>query len=241
LDFEVRERVLQDAKKIAEAAKYLGAGTVEFLVQDGEHYFLEMNTRLQVEHPVTELVYSIDLVKAQIMTAQGQSLLWDQEELEPRGHSIECRIYAEDPYQNGMPSIGVLGDCHWPSGPGRRFDVGFECGDEVTSFYDSMIAKVIVWDESRPRAIRKMRRTLQDSIVFGLDTNIPFLLEILSHEEFVSGKMSTLFLQQHFPEGLKEDELTPEQEQIAKLVSEKLQRPQAAESQGPNPWFSSWS
>ncbi|MCB0410898.1 MAG: ATP-grasp domain-containing protein, partial [Bdellovibrionales bacterium] len=150
LDEKLRQDIGETARRIAESAKYLGAGTVEFLFLDGCFYFMEMNTRLQVEHPVTEMVLGIDLVKAQILTAQGRELFWP-DHFSPRGHAIECRIYAENPYRGGLPSTGILGSTYWPPGPGRRFEVGFEKDDEITSYYDSMIAKVIVWDESRAR------------------------------------------------------------------------------------------
>ena len=201
LDSRLREQMTEVAINIGKAANYRGAGTVEFLLQGSEFYFLEMNTRLQVEHPVTELVCGVDLVKAQINTAQGHSVSWPQTPTF-HGHSIECRLYAEDPYQMGIPSTGLLGSCHWPHGPGRRFEVGFEPGDEVTSFYDPMIAKIIVWDESRPRAIRKMKQVLQETVIFGVKTNIPFLIQILDHPEFASGEMTTKFIEKHFSKAL---------------------------------------
>jgi 3-methylcrotonyl-CoA carboxylase alpha subunit len=202
LSFELREKILNTAVQIAKAAKYSGAGTVEFLVQDDEFYFMEMNTRLQVEHPVTELVMGVDLVKAQILTAMERGPLWAQSELLPRGHSIECRVYAEDPYKGGIPSTGKVLGIHWPQGPGRRFDFGLEAGDEVTPYYDSMIAKVIVWDETRTRAIQKMKATLKETVVFGIKTNIPYLIEMLSHPDFVTGEMTTQFISKHFAGGL---------------------------------------
>lgn len=268
VDFQLRQRLTEAAVKIAQRAKYQGAGTVEFLLQDGDFYFLEMNTRLQVEHPVTEWVLGVDLVQAQILTAQGKSLMWHQEEFYPledivasdtlrtapsggvandpslqkqpvsdlwqghtvkgyalkgrtsKGHAIECRIYTEDPYQGGRPSTGILGGCHWPQGPGRRFELGFEPGDEITPFYDCMIAKVVVWAETRVRAIRRMRRTLADTIIFGLKTNIPLLQAILSHPEFVSGKMTTRFIEQNFPEGLQGGELSPSEKEVSQLVAQ---------------------
>lgn len=201
LDSQLREQMTEVAINIGKAANYKGAGTVEFLLQGSEFYFLEMNTRLQVEHPVTELVCGVDLVKAQINTAQGHSVSWPKTPTF-HGHSIECRLYAEDPYQMGIPSTGLLGSCHWPHGPGRRFEVGFEPGDEVTSFYDPMIAKIIVWDESRPRAIRKMKQVLQETVIFGVKTNIPFLIQILDHPEFASGEMTTKFIEKHFSKAL---------------------------------------
>jgi 3-methylcrotonyl-CoA carboxylase alpha subunit len=199
---ELRRAMGETAVRLAESAQYEGAGTVEFLLQDGQFYFLEMNTRLQVEHPVTEMVLGVDLVKAQILNAAREFRVWSQESLVPHGHSIECRIYAEDPYRGGIPSTGRLLGVEWPEGPGRRFETGVEAGDEVTPFYDSMIAKVIVWDETRLRAIKKMKATLSESLVLGVHTNIPFLKEMLSHPEFVDGTMTTQFVGTHFPEGL---------------------------------------
>jgi 3-methylcrotonyl-CoA carboxylase alpha subunit len=212
---ELRAQMAAAAVGLAEKAGYQGAGTVEFLVQDGEFYFLEMNTRLQVEHPVTEMVLGVDLVKAQILTAMKAFRIWKQSELTPRGHAIECRVYAEDPYNRGLPSTGELLGLHWPEGPGRRYEVGFEAGDEVTAYYDPMIAKVIVWDEDRPRAIRKMLRTLDDSVIFGVKANLPYLKAILSHPAFLDGTMTTQFIQQYFPEGLEAREPSEAQVQFA--------------------------
>lgn len=219
LDPELRSQMAKAAVSLAEAAGYTGAGTVEFLVQDGEFYFLEMNTRLQVEHPVTELVLGVDLVKAQILTAQKEFVLWKQADLVPRGHSIECRLYAEDAYNRGLPSTGKLIGLSWPEGPGRRFEVGLEEGDEVTPFYDPMIAKVIVWDEDRPRAIRKMLSVLDETVVFGVRTNIPYLKAILAHSDFQDGSMTTQFIQKYFPDGLEPRPLTTKQKQIAEKAS----------------------
>ena len=210
---ELRAQMAAAAVGLAEKAGYQGAGTVEFLVQDGEFYFLEMNTRLQVEHPVTEMVLGVDLVKAQILTAMKAFRIWKQSDLTPRGHSIECRLYAEDSYNRGLPSTGELLGMHWPEGPGRRFEVGFEASDEITAYYDPMIAKVIVWDEDRPRAIRKMLRTLDDCVVFGVKTNIPYLKAILSHKDFLEGTMTTQFISKYFPEGL--DAREPSKEMAA--------------------------
>lgn len=202
LTTELREKMGDLAVKLVSAVGYRGAGTVEFLLQDNQFYFLEMNTRLQVEHPVTEMVLGVDLVKAQILTAMGESVFRDRQKLQMRGHSIECRIYAENPYLGGVPSTGLLGEVQWPEGYGRRFEYGFENGDEVTSFYDSMIAKVIVWDETRARAIDKMQRVLRDSVIFGVYTNIPLLQKILAHPEFINGTMTTQFFGTHFSDSL---------------------------------------
>ncbi len=206
LDDYIRKQLYNSATMLAEAARYKSAGTVEFLVQDHQFYFMEMNTRLQVEHPVTEFTWGIDLVKSQILTAQGDSVNFKN--LKPHGHSIECRLYAEDPFRNGIPSTGVIGYSFFPQGAGRRFDFGFEEGDEVTSFYDSMIAKVVVFDETRLRAIQKMRHVLSETIVFGIKTNIPFLQKMLSHPEFIDGVMTTRFIESHFAEGLKPEALS---------------------------------
>lgn len=211
---DVRRKMGEAACAIAEAANYQGAGTVEFLYQDEKFYLLEVNTRLQVEHPVTELVMGVDLVKAQILTAEGQAVFLNRDLMIPRGHSIECRIYAENPYLGGVPSTGRVGTVWWPEGPGRRFDYGVEAGDEVTPFYDSMIAKVIVWDETRPRAIQKMQQVLSESIVFGVHTNIPYLKQILSHPEFVQGTMTTRFIDQYFSNPLSEPELSNAQKKV---------------------------
>lgn len=211
---DVRRKMGEAACAIAEAANYQGAGTVEFLYQDEKFYLLEVNTRLQVEHPVTELVMGVDLVKAQILTAEGQAVFLNRDLMIPRGHSIECRIYAENPYLGGVPSTGRVGTISWPEGPGRRFDYGVEAGDEVTPFYDSMVAKVIVWDETRPRAIQKMQQVLSESIVFGIHTNIPYLKQILSHPEFVQGTMTTRFIDQYFLNPLLEPELSSAQKKV---------------------------
>lgn len=194
---DLRRQMGESAVALATLAKYKGAGTVEFLVQDNQFYLLEVNTRLQVEHPVTEMVMGIDLVKMQILTAQGD-YVHSQTLRVPKGHSIECRVYAENPYLGGVPSTGVLGTQHWPEGPGRRYEFGFAEGDEITSHYDPMIAKVIVWDETRMRAIEKMIYVLKNSVIFGVHTNIPYLIKILSHPEFVNATMTTRFIESHF-------------------------------------------
>ncbi len=243
---DLRNTIGVAAVQLAKAASYEGAGTVEFLVQDGQYYFLEMNTRLQVEHPVTEMVLGVDLVKAQILNAQETFEIWKQEELVPRGHAIECRLYAEDPYQNGIPSTGPLGACHWPWGPGRRFEVGFEAGDEITSYYDSMLAKVICWDEDRARAIEKTLNVLREVMVFGVQLNIPYLEAILSHPDFASGKYTTQFINQHFPEGLEPRPLTEEEKYFAqqayRMTSSAPQRTSGSPgSVWESPWLRQWS
>lgn len=231
------------AVKIAQEVGYQSAGTVEFIYQDHEFYFMEMNTRLQVEHPVTECVTGLDLVKAQLKCAQGESLNWKQEDIRPHGHAIECRLYAEDPYQNGIPSVGLIGSCEFPEGPGRRFEVGFEKGDTITSFYDSMIAKVIVWDENREKTIDKMIKTLQSTIIFGLQTNIPYLIEILNHPEFRSGEMTTQFISKYFSDAIKPLELTEEEKEFSKKafqLSSVTKVSSESEQVVNSPWTSYW-
>lgn len=239
---DLREKIVAAAVQIASAAKYKGAGTVEFLVQDRQFYFMEMNTRLQVEHPVTELVMGVDLVKAQIMTAMGQALAWP-DDLKIRGHAIECRLYAEDPFKGGIPSTGRLGFVKFPEGPFRRFDIGFEEGDEITPYYDSMIAKLIVWDETRIRAIQKMKRVLADTVIFGVQTNIPLLKRILSHPEFIDGSMSTQFFERHFSKPLETPTLVNDDLKLAEDLFRKVGESKTAGVHGgggPNPWFHSW-
>lgn len=214
LTSQLREEMGEAAKRLAASAKYSGAGTVEFLLSRGKYYFLEMNTRLQVEHTVTEEVMGVDLVKAQLIVAQGEACPWAQTILSPRGHSIECRIVAEDPYKAGIPSIGKLGPMSWPHGPGRRFEIGFEEGDEISPYYDSMIAKIIVYDESRPKAIKKMIQTLSETVIMGVHTNIPLLKSILDHENFVSGQFTTQFIPTFYPEGLAEKKFPTDREAL---------------------------
>lgn len=245
---ELRRKMGEAAVAIAHLAQYKNAGTVEFLLQDEKFYLLEVNTRLQVEHPVTEEVMGVDLVKMQILTAMGKFVFSPQEIRNFKGHSIECRVYAENPYQGGVPSTGLLGTVHWPEGPRRRFEYGFEKGDTITSHYDPMIAKVIVWDESRPRAIEKMIRTLKDATVFGVYTNIPYLIEILSHPDFIEGTMTTQFIGKYFPNGLvskvDEEARLAWSKDFYQKNKEKLNMTSGSSSEKSNaqssPWASYW-
>lgn len=203
LTAELRTEMADCAKRLLMEAKYQSAGTVEFLLEDGKFYLLEVNTRLQVEHPVTEMILQVDLVKAQIRTASGQSVFKRDFKAEDiRGASIECRLLAEDPFQGGMPSTGLITTFKIQEGLGRRFEYGFEAGDSVTPYYDSMIAKLIVWNEDRASAIKRMHEVLDSTIVFGVHTNIPLLREILKHSEFTSGQMTTQFFAKYFSESL---------------------------------------
>jgi acetyl/propionyl-CoA carboxylase alpha subunit len=245
LNDDLRRRMGETACAIARLGKYKNAGTVEFLLQDDQFYLLEVNTRLQVEHPVTEEVLGVDLVKMQILTAQGHFVFSPLEIRIPRGHAIECRVYAENPYAGGMPSTGKLGYVAWPEGPRRRYEFGFEAGDTITSYYDPMIAKVIVWDENRTRAIDKMIRTLKDSTVFGVHTNIPYLIEILDHEEFRSGKMTTRFIENHFSSGIKSSHSTDSVKSMGLEVYKKIKFLRSStgmqlEEKNISPWKSFW-
>jgi acetyl/propionyl-CoA carboxylase alpha subunit len=180
---------------LAGAVGYSSAGTLEFLLTpDGQFYFLEMNTRLQVEHPVTELVTGVDLASWQIRLAAGEPLTFDQEDLVQRGHALECRIYAEDPSNDFLPSIGSITFYRPATGPGVRVDDGIERGTEVSAYYDPMLAKVVTWGDDRQESIRKMIRALQDTVILGVTTNIPYLIDILGHPDFSAGKTNTSFL-----------------------------------------------
>jgi 3-methylcrotonyl-CoA carboxylase alpha subunit len=184
------------AVRIAKAAGYVNAGTLEFLLDsDKQFYFLEMNTRLQVEHPVTELVTGIDLVRHQLQIAAGQPLGLTQEQVTPRGHAIEMRLYAEDPENNFVPSTGTVTRFIKPAGPGIRVDSGIESGDKITQFYDPMIAKLIVYAEDRTTAIERLQSALKQAVVFGVKTNAPLLLTIATHPAFQEGQTFTSFLE----------------------------------------------
>ncbi len=197
LDSTLRGRMGRAAVRAARAVNYRGAGTVEFLL-DREHrfYFIEMNTRIQVEHPVTECVTGIDLIKAQIRVAAGESLELRQKDIQISGHAIECRINAEDPHNDFMPSPGKIRGLNLPGGPGVRVDSHVYCGYEVPHYYDSLLAKLIVHAESRPVAIERMKRALDEFTVENVKTTVPFLRRIMDHRGFVSGKYSTKLVEQ---------------------------------------------
>jgi acetyl-CoA carboxylase biotin carboxylase subunit len=195
-DLSLRQRMGEAAIKIARAVNYVGAGTVEFLFSDAtrEFYFLEMNTRLQVEHPVTELVTGIDLVREQITVAAGDRLSFGQADVHWRGHAIECRVYAEDPANNFLPSPGKITFLRRPAGPGVRDDGGVSEGDEVSIYYDPMISKLAVWGRSRAEAIERLARALDEYAVGGIKTTLPFFREIVRDEEFLAGRLDTGFI-----------------------------------------------
>jgi acetyl-CoA carboxylase biotin carboxylase subunit len=193
---ELRERMGTAAVSLAAAIGYSGAGTIEFLLdEDGSFYFMEMNTRIQVEHPVTEMVTSFDLVKEQIRVAAGEPLTWQGDGLKLRGHAIECRINAEDPYKNFQPSPGTITAYHPPGGPGVRVDSHVYAGYTVPPFYDSLLAKVIVHGNTRAEALTRMKNALETFVLEGVTTTIPFLIRVLQHPDFVAGKVDTKFLE----------------------------------------------
>lgn len=199
IDDKLREKMGKTAVLAAIAAGYESAGTIEFLLdKNGEFYFMEMNTRIQVEHPVTEMVSGLDLIKEQIHIAEGEKLSYVQEDISLKGHAIECRINAENPKRNFMPCPGVIKRLHIPGGNGVRIDTAVYQDYEIPPYYDSMILKVIVHDKTRKEAIRKMETALGELIVDGVDTNLDFLYEIISHKKFISGDISTHFIQDYF-------------------------------------------
>lgn len=194
---ELRQRMGEAAVAVAREAGYVNAGTVEFLLdpRSGEFYFLEMNARLQVEHPITEAVLGLDMVEWQVRIADGEPLTLEQEDIQPRGHAIECRIYAEDPYQDFVPSTGTLLRWRPPSGPGLRLDSGVDEGQEVSIYYDPMLAKLITWAPDRDLSLRRMDVALSQFLVLGVITNIPLLRAVLSHPQFQKGEYDTGFLE----------------------------------------------
>jgi acetyl-CoA carboxylase biotin carboxylase subunit len=199
-DATLRARMGEAALSVARAADYVGAGTVEFLVSDvtRDFYFLEMNTRLQVEHPVTELVTGVDLVREQIAVAAGQQLSFTQDEIEWRGHAIECRVYAEDPENNFMPSPGRITSLRLPQGAGVRDDGGVYAGAEVSIYYDPMISKLAAWGRTRAEAIDRLRRALDEYGVGGIKTTLPFFREVVRDAEFIAGQLDTGFIPRFF-------------------------------------------
>jgi len=192
----LRRRMSDAATAAAGAVGYLGAGTIEFLLApSGEFYFLEMNTRIQVEHPVTELVYGVDIVREQLRVAMGQPLRVHAGTLQPRGHAIECRITAEDPLNDFLPATGVVRYLRVPGGPGVRWDGGIEEGNEVTLYYDPLIAKLIVWGETRAVALERMRRALRELAIVGIPTSQTFHLRVMDDPEFQRGDIDVTYLE----------------------------------------------
>jgi acetyl-CoA carboxylase biotin carboxylase subunit len=193
---ELRKKMGETAVRAARSAGYVNAGTCEFLLDgNGDFYFLEMNTRLQVEHPVTELVTGIDLVQWQIRIASGEKLPFRQDDIAPRGWAMECRITSEDASENFLPSTGRINYLHLPSGPGVRWDGGIESGSEVVRYYDPMLAKLIVWGADREQAVTRMRRALVDLIILGVETSRDFHIRVMDDDEFRRGDIDIQWLE----------------------------------------------
>ena len=216
---ELRKKMGECAVDVARACNYTGAGTVEFLVDDKMNfYFLEMNTRLQVEHPVTEMITGLDLVKEQIKIARGEKLSFSQEDLKINGHALEVRVYAEDPCNNFLPDIGNLKVYQTPKGIGVRVDDGFEEGMDIPIFYDPMIAKLITHGKNREEAIERMLRAIADYKIIGVETTLDFCSFVLKHDSFVSGKFDTNFVKDHFkPEYLNSSD--KEELEVAAIIA----------------------
>jgi acetyl-CoA carboxylase biotin carboxylase subunit len=219
-DAELRRAMGDAAVKVARAVDYVGAGTVEFLVSDLDKsfYYLEMNTRLQVEHPVTELVTGIDLVREQINVAWGEPLSFTQDEVEMNGHAIECRVYAEDPENNFLPSPGRITRLKLPQGSGVRDDGGIYEGSEISIYYDPMISKFAVYGKDRAEAIDRLRRALQEYEVGGIKTTLPFFREVVEDEEFIEGKLDTGFIPR-FNARRKRKEISETERDMALIAS----------------------
>lgn len=221
VDEELRRRMGEAAVRIGQLAGYWNAGTVEFLLdRDRNFYFLEMNTRLQVEHPVTELVVGIDLVKEQLRIAAGERLAWRQEDVQLRGAAIECRIYAEDPANNFFPSPGLITRLQVPAGPGIRRDSGVYEGWTVPLEYDPLLSKLAAWGADRSEAIARLRRALGEYEILGIRTNIPFFRRTLEHPDFVEGRLDTGFIDRVLGAGLMvEEPPSAEEERVAMLAA----------------------
>ncbi len=234
---EIRAAMGRSAVDVARACGYYGAGTVEFIVDEGlNYYFLEMNTRLQVEHPVTEMITGVDLVKEQIRIARGEKLSFTQDDLHINGHAVEIRVYAEDPRNNFLPDIGRLATYVRPQGPGIRVDDGFEQGMDIPIYYDPMIAKLIAYGKDRTEAIGRMKRAIDEYQITGPETTLAFCRFVMGHEAFVSGRFDTNFIPKYFqPERLQPAGTDAGAALAAALAVQLLEetRPEAAPVQAP--------
>jgi len=230
LDDTLREQMGAVAVKAAQAVDYVNAGTIEFLVdKDKNFYFLEMNTRLQVEHPVTEMVTGIDIVKEQIRIARGRPLQYKQADIQINGAAIECRINAEDPFNNFTPSTGKISHSLLPTGPGVRVDTGVYPGFEVSSYYDPMISKLIVWGETRAQAILRMRRALEEYRIVGVRTNIPFHQMLMDSHRFMGGQYDTRFIEERFEVQEEQDSSNAEIAAVLALLVAHLETQRSAQ------------
>jgi acetyl/propionyl-CoA carboxylase alpha subunit len=236
VDVTMREALGEAALRVARAANYVNAGTVEFLVDHRRHfYFLEVNTRLQVEHPVTEMVTGIDLVQAQIRIAAGDALNLRQDDVTPRGWALECRVYAEDPERGFAPSPGRVLYLHEPRWPGVRVDSGIREGQDIPPHYDPILAKVISWAPTREAAIRRMAGALKEYVILGPRTNLAYLRAIVEHPSFVAGDLSTQFLPDHLGNWRMPDPLPGLWAVAAMLVEQHRAQPGAARRVGSGP------
>ncbi|MCE7934225.1 MAG: acetyl-CoA carboxylase biotin carboxylase subunit [Chlorobi bacterium CHB2] len=215
VDDALRNRMFMAAERLVRGANYTNAGTLEFLLdENGDFYFLEVNTRLQVEHPVTEMVTGIDLVEMQLLAASGQRLPISTDSIQRKGHAIECRVCAEDVFNNFLPSIGTIREVVEPSGDGVRVDSALYAGMPVTLYYDPMVAKIIVWGETRTEAIARMLQALDATHIAGIATTIPFCRFVLEHPAFISGNFSTNFVKEHW-----QPELLPLDQQLIEVAA----------------------
>jgi len=220
VDDALREKMGMTAVKAAQAVNYRNAGTIEFLIDKHRRfYFLEMNTRLQVEHPVTELRTGIDIVALQLRVAMGEKLPFKQEDIRFRGHSIECRVYAEDPMNDFLPSTGTITHLRPSQGFGIREDRGVDQGGTISVYYDALILKLCAWGSTRGEALQRMKRALREYEILGVRTNIPLNLFVLSHPRFVEGEFDTHFLTQHFRPDLLEQPSDIEQQAAACVLA----------------------
>ena len=218
---DIRRAMGEAAVNVAKACNYSGAGTVEFLLSHNmEFYFLEMNTRLQVEHPVTELITGVDLVKEQIRVAYGEKLSFTQQELKINGHAIELRICAEDPLNQFLPNVGKVGTYKVPQGAGIRVDDCMESGMEIPIYYDNMLAKLIVWAPNRIDAIARMRRAISEYVITGIETTLMFGDFVMTHPAFIEGNFDTHFIQQYFtPEAMQSKALSAQEHELLGLAA----------------------
>ena len=241
---EGRERMGAAAVAVVRAAGYTNAGTVEFLLApDGAFYFLEMNARIQVEHPVTEMATGIDLVQAQVRLAAGEPLPWSQTDIRPRGHAMECRIYSENPADGFRPAAGEILYLREPAGPGVRVDSGIAAGSPASVWYDPILAKIIAWGGDREQARRRMVRALAETVLLGIETPLEYLRAVLEHPDFAAGRTHTGFLDEHFA-GWSPAPASEEERRLAALTTAlvKFHRRPAASAAGsgtgepPTPW-----
>jgi propionyl-CoA carboxylase alpha chain len=231
---DLRKAMGEAACNVARAANYYGAGTVEFILDEKMNfYFLEMNTRLQVEHPVTEMITGIDLVKLQIRVAEGEKLPFTQEAITMKGHAIEIRVYAEDPANNFLPDIGTLKTYKRPNGNGIRVDDGFEQGMSIPFYYDPMIAKMICYAQTREQAIAKTIRAIDEYEITGIETTLPFCRYVMEHEAFRSGNFDTKFVENYFNPGVLKRNPEADEEMLAVALTSLLLEPDSDIPNGP--------